>query len=463
MLALKGRVSRFVQERALQSRNQDMTDSLRAPRRATVRAALAASTIAAAIIPTLTGVATAAAPPSPHAATAGPGGNPDPHASLSPYFVATTSGAVWNLGGAPSLSSAVAGPGDRPVSSIAAAAGDSGYWLATSNGNVFNFGSARWFGSLGARTAPTPVDGIAPTSSDSGYWLVTSGGNVFNFGAAAWYGSAVGRPAGGAPIEGIVPNRTGDGYWLFASNGSVYPFGAARWYGSAASRPLTSAVVGLTPTPDGGGYWLSTAAGNVIPFGDASFYGSAAMTVTQAPTWSTPSGSLAGTAAQPFEKLVPTSDGRGYWQLTSTGDSYAYGDARPGAAPSTALMFDPVTPGQRALAFAMAQQGKPYVWGATGPAGFDCSGLTETSWANAGVYIPRVAADQYASVAKVSISSLAPGDLVFWASNPAKPSTIQHVAMYVGGGHMVNAPYTGTVVRTDWIGGPGFVPAAARP
>jgi cell wall-associated NlpC family hydrolase len=74
-----------------------------------------------------------------------------------------------------------------------------------------------------------------------------------------------------------------------------------------------------------------------------------------------------------------------------------------------------------------------------------------------------VAADQYTFGTHVAISQLRPGDLVFWADNPAQPATIHHVAMYIGGERMVNAPYTGQVVRTDWIDGPGFVELGTRP
>ncbi|MBV9659966.1 MAG: C40 family peptidase, partial [Acidimicrobiales bacterium] len=105
----------------------------------------------------------------------------------------------------------------------------------------------------------------------------------------------------------------------------------------------------------------------------------------------------------------------------------------------------------------------PYQWGGTGPASFDCSGLVMRAWQAAGVNIPRVAADQYNFGTHVPISGLHIGDLVYWASDPSSPSTIEHVAMYIGGEHMVNAPYTGQVVRTDWIGGPGFVNLGSRP
>lgn len=115
-----------------------------------------------------------------------------------------------------------------------------------------------------------------------------------------------------------------------------------------------------------------------------------------------------------------------------------------------------------ALAFAEAQVGKPYVWGATGPDAYDCSGLTQSAYASAGVVLPRVAADQWYAGQHVELGALEPGDLLFWATNPADPSTIHHVALYAGGGLMVSAPHTGDVVHVQPVFLDGYV-GAVRP
>ncbi len=94
----------------------------------------------------------------------------------------------------------------------------------------------------------------------------------------------------------------------------------------------------------------------------------------------------------------------------------------------------------KAIAFARAQLGKPYVWGATGPNSYDCSGLTQAAWAAAGVTLPRTTWDQVNVGQRVAISNLQPGDLVFYYSD------ISHVAMYIGNGMMIQAPHTGAVV-----------------
>jgi cell wall-associated NlpC family hydrolase len=113
----------------------------------------------------------------------------------------------------------------------------------------------------------------------------------------------------------------------------------------------------------------------------------------------------------------------------------------------------------KAVAFAYAQLGKPYQWGATGPGAYDCSGLVQAAWAAAGVSIPRTTYDQWASLPHVSSSALEPGDLLFFDG-------IGHVSMYVGGGYMIDAPRTGLTVEkvsinTDWYRA-SFV-GAARP
>lgn len=95
----------------------------------------------------------------------------------------------------------------------------------------------------------------------------------------------------------------------------------------------------------------------------------------------------------------------------------------------------------KAIAFAHAQIGKPYVYGATGPNSFDCSGLTQGAWAAAGVSIPRTTYDQVDFGSRVTADQLQPGDLVFFYSD------VTHVGLYIGGGKMIHAPHTGTVVK----------------
>lgn len=101
-----------------------------------------------------------------------------------------------------------------------------------------------------------------------------------------------------------------------------------------------------------------------------------------------------------------------------------------------------------AIAWALTQLGKPYVWGATGPNSFDCSGLMLRAYEAAGIQLPRVSRQQFTAGAKLPIVNAAPGDLLFWAYDPTDPRTIHHVAMYLGGGRIVEAQQTGVPVHT---------------
>jgi cell wall-associated NlpC family hydrolase len=94
----------------------------------------------------------------------------------------------------------------------------------------------------------------------------------------------------------------------------------------------------------------------------------------------------------------------------------------------------------KAVAFAYAQLGKPYQWGATGPGSFDCSGLTQAAWAAAGVSIPRTTYAQWAALPHIATSAIQPGDLLYYDGEG-------HVAMYVGGGYIIDAPQTGMDVQ----------------
>ncbi|MGZ0150543.1 NlpC/P60 family protein [Kribbella sp. WER1] len=104
-----------------------------------------------------------------------------------------------------------------------------------------------------------------------------------------------------------------------------------------------------------------------------------------------------------------------------------------------------------AIKFAMRQLGDMYLWGATGPNRWDCSGLTMGAWENAGVQLPHYSAAQYEQIQHIQEDDLRPGDLIFWAQNPNDPATIHHVAMYLGNGMMIHAPRTGKPVQIDSV------------
>jgi hypothetical protein len=119
---------------------------------------------------------------------------------------------------------------------------------------------------------------------------------------------------------------------------------------------------------------------------------------------------------------------------------------------------------QAALAAARTQFGVQYVWGGESPGqGFDCSGLVQWAYRSAGVVLPRTSQAQWAALAHLPANAtLVPGDLVFFAGSDGTMSAPGHVGIYLGNGQMIDAPYTGTVVRIDTIGWTDYV-GAARP
>ena len=122
-----------------------------------------------------------------------------------------------------------------------------------------------------------------------------------------------------------------------------------------------------------------------------------------------------------------------------------------------------ITQGEIPVQFALSQVGKPYVYGAAGPYGYDCSGLALASWRAAGVELPRTAADQYDAGSHVPLSEIQPGDLIFWASDVSDPATIYHVAISLGGNRAVQASETGQPVEVIPLWPAGLVPLATRP
>lgn len=111
------------------------------------------------------------------------------------------------------------------------------------------------------------------------------------------------------------------------------------------------------------------------------------------------------------------------------------------------------------LTAAASRIGRPYVWGAAGPDAFDCSGLVQWAYAQAGVRMPRVTTAQWATGPRIPLSEARPGDLLFWRRDPTNPGYISHVAIYWGDGRMLHAPRTGDVVKIAPIPMAGFAGA----
>lgn len=141
----------------------------------------------------------------------------------------------------------------------------------------------------------------------------------------------------------------------------------------------------------------------------------------------------------------------------------------PAAGPGSSSAAD------TAIDAALAMVGTQYAWGGgslLGPSvgfgidggvvGFDCSGLTRYAYAQAGIGITRNSRAQFAAMPPVSRAGLQPGDLVFWAVDVGNPATIHHVALYLGSGRIVEAPYSGTTVRVRAMYWSGYI-GAVRP
>ena len=134
-----------------------------------------------------------------------------------------------------------------------------------------------------------------------------------------------------------------------------------------------------------------------------------------------------------------------------------------GCGPDSAFL--PEGAARSAIQFALGELGKPYVWGATGPNTYDCSGLILRAFQAAGIDLPRVSREQFDAGGHVPVQQAQAGDLLFYATDPSDPSTIHHVALYMGGDQMVEAPFSGESVRVrpvPWNYNE-LVPLATRP
>jgi cell wall-associated NlpC family hydrolase len=270
-------------------------------------------------------------------------------------------------------------------------------------------------------------------------------------------------------IEAVRMSVNGSSTAVLGVDPSVFRAFAARptgasnalWRGVAAGQIAVSYTMGTDDKITLGG--TVTAAGRitkklrVAAFGTLGIGGvNAVVSDATARELGAPAGNAIVVSVQPGDftaaaaaagRLIP--QGAGVEQLVSlinTGGSVSDGTGAAGAGQATESAV-PQTALNAMLKAAMSRRGMPYVWGGDGPTTFDCSGLVQWSFRQAGIVMPRVAADQALSGPAVPVSQLQPGDLLFYHTDRTDPRYISHVAIYLGNGWMLQAPEPGLDVE----------------
>lgn len=271
-------------------------------------------------------------------------------------------------------------------------------------------------------------------------------------------GTSSSAPANGSGLNAFLAairqHESGGDYRAYNAGGGAsgaYQFIQSTWsseataagYGQYATRPAGTApptVQDAVAAHMAEGYW-----GQYHTWADV------------AESWYTPSSVGKNVVPAPTAGNTETVTGYGRQIVQMMGQMAQQDSGSPGAGNASSI-----------VSIAKAQLGTPYVWGgetptdpaAAKPGGFDCSGLVQWVFKQAGVTLPRVAQTQYDSTAKLPTGAqLQPGDLLFFGSGP---SGISHVGIYVGNTQMIDAPHTGADVRIETYHWGDFV-GATRP
>jgi cell wall-associated NlpC family hydrolase len=133
----------------------------------------------------------------------------------------------------------------------------------------------------------------------------------------------------------------------------------------------------------------------------------------------------------------------------------AHSTVAKGIPASLTAAHPPTAAAAQAIAYARAQLGKPYIWGGTGPSGYDCSGLIYEAYASAGVSIPRTSQAQWAGLPHIPASQVQPGDLIFFPGSDGTWSAPGHVALVISATQMEQAYATGTPIEVSPLNGDG--------
>jgi cell wall-associated NlpC family hydrolase len=426
------------------------------------------------------------------------------------YWVLASDGSVFAFGDAKALGPSAGTQLPVPAVGLAPTPDGQGYWVALANGSVLNFGDAADYGSAAGHLSVDNVVSIATTTDGQGYWLATAGGAVYTFGDAKGFGEAQ-RGAFGGPIVALTPTADGQGYWLVGKDGTVHPFGDAVFRGSLPSPAPTAAGLASTwihPLADVPQQYvvLSQLAAHSCPglpweilLGIAKVESDFGRSTLPGVTSGTnPAGAagpmqigIGGAAGRTFfsydhpvpadetaTPVPPGADPQNPWDLTdalfaATRDLCTNGGGNPASLHSAILAYNhaewyasevetlaaeyagastyrsvPSPAVATAIRLALSQVGTPYTWGGTSPQeGFDCSGLVQWAYAQAGIALPRTSEMQWAAMPHVPPGApLQAGDLVFFEPAPDGPG---HVGIYLGDNLMVDAPHTGATVRVE--------------
>ena len=352
------------------------------------------------------------------------------------YYLAGGDGGVFGFPNTLAFDGSLGGQHlNAPIVGIVADRATGGYWMVASDGGVFSF-NAPFYGSMGGQHLNAPIVGMAASPDDKGYLLVGADGGVFTFGDAAFHGSLGGQHLN-APVVGVSGDPVTGGYDLVGADGGVFTFDAP-FHGSMGGQHLNAPIVGIADDPATQGYVLAGSDGGVFTF-DAPFYGSMGGQHLNAP--------VVGIAVDPATQ--------GYWLAAKDGGVFSFNAPFYGSLGGSTYPVTPTPPttlAQEIINAAYSQLGVPYVWGDEAPGvGFDCSGLAQWAYAQAGIAIPRTTETQWPAMQHVTQAQAVPGDLVFFDTPGDSQAAPNHVGIYLGNGLMIDAPYTGTVVRKDSI------------
>jgi cell wall-associated NlpC family hydrolase len=271
--------------------------------------------------------------------------------------------------------------------------------------------------------------------------------------------AGAGASGSGGPTSGSAPDATGPGSGG-AQPGAAVPSGWQSLYQQAAATcPGLSwsvlAAIGTVETDNGQsnapGVWSGAnraGAEGPMQFEPATFtaYATVGPSGAQPPTPYDPVDAVYTAAA-----MLCANGAGSPSTLQAAIKDYNHSDPYVDTVLTLSLAFgqQPATTGTvvAALTFAAQQLNTPYLWGGTGTGGFDCSGLTQAAYHRAGITLPRVAQDQFdAGPTLAADATVEPGDLVFFGTGTA---AVDHVGLYVGAGEMIDAPFTGALVRFD--------------